>query len=99
MLRFCVFIILHLFLLLLIPLNAQRYLGHRPTDSGGKLMSEQAAYDVTFYDLNLKIDPSNKSINGFLEATVNVVQPLEWLVFDLDHRLTVTEIELLNKKK
>lgn len=30
-------------------LNAQRYLSHRPTDSGGRLMSEQAAYDVTFY--------------------------------------------------
>ena len=29
--------------------DAQRYLGYRPTDSGGRLMSEQAAYDVTFY--------------------------------------------------
>ncbi|NQU26947.1 MAG: hypothetical protein HQ528_01520, partial [Candidatus Marinimicrobia bacterium] len=26
-------------------------------DTGGPLMPEQAAYDVTFYDLDLNIDP------------------------------------------
>jgi photosystem II stability/assembly factor-like uncharacterized protein len=34
-------------------------------DSGGPLLPEQAAYDVTFYDLNLRIDPATRSISGY----------------------------------
>ena len=34
------------------------------TDSGGPLMPEQAAYDVTYYELTLEVKPDNKSIQG-----------------------------------
>ncbi|MBD3339158.1 MAG: hypothetical protein GF353_08610, partial [Candidatus Lokiarchaeota archaeon] len=40
------------------------------TDSGGELSPAQAAYDVTFYDLDLSIDPPAKSIDGSLTAVV-----------------------------
>ena len=43
---------------------AQRELGVRPTDTGGPLMFEQAAYDVHSYDVTLNVDPKAKSISG-----------------------------------
>jgi hypothetical protein len=39
-------------------LFAQRFLGTAPTASGGALSPEQAAYDVTYYDLNIAIVPT-----------------------------------------
>ena len=71
---------------------AQRPLGVRPTDSGGPLMPEQAAYDVTFYDLALKVDPAGQSIEGTLTATARIVHPTEWFVLDLDTPLAVESV-------
>jgi aminopeptidase N len=72
--------------------SAQRELGVRPTDSGGPLMPEQAAYDVTSYDLALKVNPTEKSINGTLTVSARVVHPTEWLVLDLDEPLKVEAV-------
>lgn len=80
----------------MVPVAAQRYLGFRPTDSGGALMPEQAAYDVTFYNLALSVDPDRHSIDGAVTVYAKVVHPLEWFVLDLDSRLTVTKVELLD---
>lgn len=82
-------------LLGVLPCQAQRVLGVRPTGSGGPLMPEQAAYDVTFYDLDLRIDPAARTIEGSLTAHAEIVQPLEWYVFDLDTLLTVSGVEVL----
>ena len=76
------------------PVEAQRELGTRPSGSGGPLMPEQAAYDVQKYDLDLKVDPEARTIDGALTATVRVVHPIEWLVLDLDERLAVKAAEL-----
>ena len=43
---------------------AQREHGVRPTDTGGPLAFEQAAYDVQSYDITLNVDPKTKSISG-----------------------------------
>ena len=59
-------------------------------DSGGKLMPEQAAYDVTFYDLDLTVDPDNRFIDGTLTMVANIVQPIDWIVVNLD---TLLEVE------
>ncbi|NIR49610.1 M1 family metallopeptidase [candidate division KSB1 bacterium] len=83
-------------LLLSPPIFSQRYLGYRPTDSGGLLMPEQAAYDVTFYELSLEVKPETRSIAGSLTVHAKVVHPLEWFVLDLDRRLGVTSVQLLN---
>ncbi|MEM6335045.1 MAG: M1 family metallopeptidase [Bacteroidota bacterium] len=85
---------LRLFLvLLLIPAFAcgQRQHPARPTDSGGPLMPEQAAYDVTFYDLDLDVRPETKSIAGTIEVHGRMLHPLEHFVLDLDTLLTASE--------
>jgi aminopeptidase N len=58
-------------------------------DSGGELMTEQAAYDVTFYDLRVQVFPEERRIEGLLGVEAQVVHPMYWLVLDLDTLLTV----------
>ncbi|NBC16624.1 MAG: M1 family peptidase [Bacteroidetes bacterium] len=75
---------------------AQRQFDQGPTStSGGPLSPEQAAYNVSFYDLDLTIDPDAQTIDGALRLHANVVQPLGTLVLDLDTALTVTKVDLL----
>ena len=66
-----------------------------PYDSGGPLMPEQAAYDVTFYDLALNVSPSDSTIAGTLTATARIGAPVDWFVLDLDPRLDVASVTLL----
>lgn len=81
------------------PVFAQRDLGMRPTDSGGVLMAEQAAYDVKHYDLNLRVDPNEQSIKGVLTVSAKIVKSIDKFVLDLDTPLTVESVALLNGKK
>ncbi len=78
-----------------VSVAAQRTLGTRPTDSGGPLMPEQAAYDVTSYDLALSINPAEQSIKGTLTATARIVSPIEWFVLDLDTPLAVESVGMI----
>lgn len=63
---------------------AQRELGARPTDTGGPLMPEQAAYDVKNYDITAQIFPDKKSISGETVISANIISPTNVLVIDLD---------------
>ena len=65
-------------------------------DSGGPLMKEQAAYDVQHYDLSLRVDPVKKTISGTGTIEVKMLEPMSWLVFDLDPRLKVKRVRLAN---
>lgn len=65
-------------------------------DSGGSLMKEQAAYDVQHFDLSLRVDPARKFISGTGTIEVKVLEPISWLVLDLDPRLKVKRIRLAN---
>ncbi len=65
-------------------------------DTGGPLMKEQAAYDVQHYDLSLRVDPAKKYISGTGTIEVNVLEPMSWLVLDLDPRLKVKRVRLAN---
>ncbi|GAA4832729.1 hypothetical protein GCM10023331_17470 [Algivirga pacifica] len=67
----------------------QRKLGAKPTDSGGVLMPEQAAYDVTHYHIDLEVIPEEKSILGTVTISAKVMAPSEWVVVDLDTALKV----------
>ena len=67
---------------------------HPPNESGGPLLPEQAAYDVTYYDLDLHIRPADSSIGGTLTVHAEVVRPLDWLVLDLDTTLAVDGVRL-----
>ena len=64
--------------------HAQRELGVRPTETGGPLMFEQAAFDVQTYDISLKVDPKAKSITGTTVMTARIVIPTNVIVLDLD---------------
>jgi aminopeptidase N len=66
-------------------------------DSGGLLMPQQAAYDVTYYDLDLSIDPEEKTISGFLLVKVEIVDEIDSLVLDLDDVFNIDSI-LVQKK-
>jgi aminopeptidase N len=78
---------------------AQRDLGARPTNSGGVLMAEQAAYDVKHYDLNLRVDPNEQLIKGVLTVNALIVKPIDKFVLDLDTPLTVGSVALVRGKK
>lgn len=86
-------------LLLNAAVFAQRDLGVRPTESGGVLMMEQAAYDVQSYDLALSVDVPNQSIKGVLTAKALIVKPIDKFVLDLDTPLTVESVALVEGKK
>lgn len=61
-------------------------------DSGGPLSSEQAAYDVTFYDLDVRVDPGQKRIEGTLQVRADVLDSLDVVVLNLDRRLSIDEV-------
>lgn len=64
-----------------------------PFDSGGLLMREQAAYDVTYYELSLSIDDSARTIDGSLLANAKVIHPISQFVLDLEPGLDVHRVE------
>jgi aminopeptidase N len=63
-----------------------------PSDTGGPLLPEQAAYDVTHYDLALRVDPEAQSITGALTVHARIVSPTGWLVLDLHTNLAVSAV-------
>ena len=62
------------------------------TSSGGELLPEQAAYDVKFYELNLRIEPGTKSISGYTTVEVIVVENLSVFVLHLSNNFTVDSV-------
>mgnify|MGYP006280721507 CR=1 FL=1 len=61
-------------------------------DSGGRLLPEQAAYDVTHYDLALTVHPDRQAVDGRLTVQADVTDSLGVFVLNLDRRLSVTDI-------
>src|SRR5436190_19673916 len=55
-----------------------------PTDTGGPLMFEQAAFDVQSYDVTVSADPRTKSITGTTVMIAKTVIPTNVIVLDLD---------------
>ncbi len=78
---------------------AQRELGARPTETGGPVPYEQAAYDVRKYDVSVKVDPATKSISGKTIVTAKIVQPINVFVLDLDTPFTVAEVSRIEGSK
>ena len=61
-------------------------------DSGGVVPPEQAAYDVTYYELDLRIDPEQQRIAGTATTVGRALESLSHVVLDLDTLLTVREV-------
>ncbi len=64
----------------------------REWSSGGPLLPEQAAFDVTHYDLAFRVDPADSTLQGDATIHARVVAPLSWIVIDLDSAYTVDRI-------
>lgn len=71
---------------------AQREHGVRPTDTGGPLTFEQAAFDVQSYDVTLNVDPKTKSITGTTIMKARVVIPTNVIRLDLDTPYTIASL-------
>lgn len=79
--------------LLLLPIYSQ----FGSQESGGPILPEQAAYDVKFYELDLKIEPGKKFIAGSTLIKAEVINGLETFVLHLDTVFTVDKIIVNNK--
>lgn len=66
--------------------------------SGGPILPEQAAYDVKFYEIDLKINPDKKFISGSTLIDVEVTNSINSLVFHLDTVFNVEKV-LINEKE
>ena len=62
--------------------------------SGRPLPPEQAAYDVLHYDLSLRVDPEQQSIDGRLVLRARMLQPVPAILLDLDPALAVHGVEV-----
>ncbi|GAB3261464.1 hypothetical protein GCM10027347_26510 [Larkinella harenae] len=63
----------------------------------GKLTPLRSNYDVTFYDLALKVDIDNKAISGQNRMRFRVLAPLNKLQIDLYANLTIHRISYAGK--
>lgn len=67
---------------------------HDPYDTGGTLMPEQAAYDVSYYDLAVRVNPADSTVDGTVRVVAGVHSPIDWFVLDLVPTLDVHGITL-----
>ncbi|NOZ03995.1 MAG: M1 family metallopeptidase [FCB group bacterium] len=82
--------LIHIFLL---SFGSVYPLGQTPYVSGGPLSVYQSRYDVLYYDLNLRIDPSSRSLGGYVEVMIKSVVPaLKVVELDLIDRYVVEDI-------
>ena len=78
------------------PLDAQQVDIY---DSGGVLAPEQAAYDVTFYELDLNVDPGARHISGSVTMAARMVTEAATIALDLDTLLTVEAIHAADGRR
>ena len=62
--------------------------------SGRPLPPGQACYDVTHYDLALKVDPETESIEGRMRMEATLLEGTSEVVLDLHDRLTVRSVSV-----
>jgi aminopeptidase N len=79
-------------LLLLSALCISFFCSAQNLRSGGVLKPEQANMDIRHYTIALDVDPVTKTINGYTEIKLNLQQPSNRLLFDLWHRLTISQV-------
>ncbi len=70
---------------------AQRPLS-KPTETGGPLIPEQAAFDVQTYDVSIKVDPATKSITGTTVMTAKIVNPTDTIILNLDTTYAIDRV-------
>lgn len=64
----------------------------------GGLRFERTSYDVKRYDLNITVNPEQKSIKGFNEISFNIVSPTQKIQIDLFENMQIDSI-IWNQQK
>lgn len=59
----------------------------------GMLRPERTCYDVTFYDLNIKIEPERQFIGGYVEIRFDALEDFSRLQIDLYENMKILRIE------
>ena len=77
-------------------LSAQKFT-RRDSLQGG-LRVERTSFDVLRYDLNIKINPEEKKIEGYNDITFKVVEPTQKIQLDLFDNMNIESIEWNNQK-
>lgn len=88
------------FLVILILLGIQQMNAQftRRDSLQGGLRAERTAYDVKRYDLNITINPEQRSIKGFNEISFEILAPIQKIQLDLFENMKVDSI-IWNSKK
>jgi aminopeptidase N len=55
---------------------------------------ERRCYDLTYYHLDVRIDPSDSSVHGYNDITFTVVEPFRRMQLDLFRNMTIDTITL-----
>ena len=66
-------------------------------ESGGELPHELAAYNVHFYDLDLKVNPADSTVAGTVDIHFTVVHPTNKIALALDPRMEIYQIKQIEK--
>ena len=65
----------------------------------GTLSAARSCFDVTYYDLDVKVDPDERSIDGSNTIYFKVVEETKMLQIDLFENMEIKKIKLDNRKK
>ena len=88
---------LSLFFIGLQQIQAQDTFTRKDSLHGG-LRLERTCFDVQYYNLNIKINPAEKSILGYNEILFKVVENTKKIQIDLFENMQVDSIVFNNKK-
>jgi aminopeptidase N len=69
------------------------YVKRQMLESGGRLPASMAAYDVRHYDLDVRVEPADRQIEGTTTVTVEVLEPIDIFEINLDTRLEVVSVK------
>lgn len=78
-------------------LNAQEVSTRKDSLQGG-LRAERTCFDVLRYDLNIKVNPDEKSVVGYNKVTFKVVAPTSKIQLDLFENMQVDSIVFDSRK-
>lgn len=90
------FFIFYLFFFISCSLIAQDF--GRKDSLRGYLSNERTCYDVTYYHLNINVDPQEKFIKGYTEIHFKVLEPFQIFQIDLFENMNISRI-VYNKQE
>ena len=64
----------------------------------GMLRPERSCYDVTYYDLNIRVDIKAKKIAGYVDIAYKAVEDFQTLQIDLYENMTLSRIEFKGER-